>query len=65
MQKKLVKIIGKFFTENGREKTGKNVVDWAKEANSLGIGEILLTSVDKDGTLNGPDINLVNNIKKS
>ena len=52
------------FTENGREKTGKNVIDWAKEANTLGIGEILLTSIDKDGTLNGPDIDLVNNIKK-
>jgi len=52
------------FTENGREKTGKNAIDWAKEANSLGIGEILLTSIDKDGTLNGPDIELVDNIKK-
>ena len=52
------------FTENGREKTGKNVIDWAKEANRLGIGEVLLTSIDKDGTLNGPDIELVNNIKK-
>lgn len=52
------------FTENGREKTGKNVIDWAREANGLGIGEILLTSIDKDGTLNGPDIDLVNNIKK-
>ena len=52
------------FTENGREKTGKNAVDWAKEANNVGVGEILLTSVDKDGTLNGPDIDLVNNIKR-
>ena len=52
------------FTENGREKTGKNVVEWAKQANQLGIGEILLTSIDKDGTMKGPDIELVKSIKE-
>ena len=52
------------LTENGREKTGIDVVDWAKKANTLGIGEILLTSIDQDGTKKGLDINLVNEIKK-
>lgn len=52
------------FTENGRERTGKDVVKWAQEANKLGIGEILLTSIDKDGTLKGPDIDLVIEVKK-
>ncbi len=52
------------FTENGRERTGKDVVKWAQEANQLGIGEILLTSIDKDGTLKGPEIDLVIEVKK-
>ena len=52
------------FTENGRERTGKDVVKWAQEANKFGIGEILLTSIDKDGTLKGPDIDLVTEVKK-
>lgn len=52
------------FTENGRERTGKDVIKWAQEANKLGIGEILLTSIDKDGTLKGPEIDLVIEVKK-
>ena len=52
------------FTENGRERTGKDVVKWAQEANKFGIGEILLTSIDKDGTLKGPDVDLVTEVKK-
>ncbi len=52
------------FTENGREKTGKNAIEWAKEACQYGIGEILLTSIDKDGTLKGVDIDLVQHVKR-
>ena len=47
------------FTENGRERTGKDVIDWAKEAVERGAGEILLTSVDKEGTREGFDLNLL------
>lgn len=47
------------YTDNGREFTGKEVVSWAKEAESLGAGEIILTSVDKDGTGQGFDIQLI------
>jgi cyclase len=43
---------------NGREHTKKNLIDWIKEVESLGAGEILLTSVDKDGTRRGFDIEL-------
>lgn len=50
------------FTDNGREYTGKNVVEWAIEAQNKGAGEILCTSVDKDGTKEGFDINLLRNI---
>lgn len=48
------------FTDNGREYTGLDVVDWAKKAVSLGAGEILLTSIDREGTRKGFDIALVN-----
>ena len=53
------------YTNNGREKTGLDVIEWVQKAESLGAGEILLTSVDQDGTNKGFDINLVKNVKKS
>jgi len=42
----------------GREKTGLEAVQWAKEAAGLGAGEILLTSMDKDGTKSGYDLDI-------
>ncbi len=50
------------YTSCGRENTGKEVVEWAKEVESLGAGEIFLTSIDKDGTKEGYDIKLVNKV---
>jgi cyclase len=47
------------YTENGREKTGLNVVEWAKVSVANGCGEILLTSVDREGTRKGFDVELV------
>jgi cyclase len=47
------------YTDNGRERTGLDVVDWAKLAVSLGIGEVLLTSIDREGTRKGFDIDLL------
>jgi cyclase len=47
------------YTENGREKTGLDVIQWAKRGASLGAGEILLTSVDREGTRKGFDVQLV------
>ena len=46
------------FTHGGRTATGKDVVEWAKEAQEQGAGEILLTSMDADGTKNGFDLAL-------
>jgi cyclase len=40
----------------GKQGTGKDALEWAKEVEELGAGEILLTSVDTDGTENGYDI---------
>ena len=47
------------YTDNGREKTGLDVVEWAKKGVELGAGEILLTSVDREGTRKGYDIPLI------
>lgn len=46
------------FTDNGREHTGRDVVEWVCEAVELGVGEILLTSVDNEGTQQGFDVDL-------
>lgn len=47
------------LTDGGRERTGKDAVDWAEEAAGLGAGEILLTSVDNEGTGRGFDLELI------
>jgi len=47
------------YTDNGRERTGLDVVAWAKQGELLGAGEILLTSVDREGTRRGYDISLI------
>lgn len=46
------------YLNGGRVDTGKDAIEWAKTAESLGAGEILLTSMDCDGTKNGFDIEL-------
>ena len=47
------------YTDNGRERTGLDVIDWVKHGVAMGAGEILLTSVDREGTRKGFDIELV------
>ena len=46
------------YTHGGRKKTDLDAVEWAQKGVSLGAGEILLTSMDKDGTKNGYDLAL-------
>src|SRR5262245_50986383 len=46
------------FTHGGRRNTEKSAVEWAKEVEALGAGEILLTSMDRDGTRDGYDVDL-------
>lgn len=50
------------FIDNGREETGVEVVSWAKKAEELGAGEILITSVDREGTAEGFDLNLIKQV---
>ena len=47
------------YTDNGREKTGRDVLDWVSQAQELGVGEVLLTSVDREGTRKGYDLELL------
>jgi imidazole glycerol-phosphate synthase subunit HisF len=53
------------LTENGRDRSGRDVVEWIIEAVDRGAGEILLTSVDREGTRKGFDIELLRAVSKS
>jgi len=53
------------FIYGGKQETGIDAIEWAKQAEKLGAGEILLTSIDKDGTKDGYDILLTKNIVNS
>ncbi len=52
------------YTDNGRDYTGVEVFSWAKKIEELGAGEIIITSVDQEGTGDGFDIDLVKKISK-
>lgn len=47
------------YTHSGHEKTGMDVVEWAQQATDLGAGEIICTSIHKDGMKNGYDVELI------
>ena len=52
------------YTHGGRIKTNLNVIKWVQQCVELGAGEILLTSMDKDGTKDGYDLKLVEEVTK-
>lgn len=53
------------YTHGGRRPTGLDVVAWAREAESRGAGEILLTSMDRDGTRDGYDLKLTRTVSEA
>lgn len=53
------------FTHSGTQATGLRAVDWARQLSDLGAGEILLTSIDRDGTMQGYDLELVETVVKA
>ena len=53
------------YTDNGREHTGLDAVEWAARGAELGAGEILVTSVDREGTRKGFDLELVGAVAKA
>lgn len=52
------------FTHNGTKATGLNPVEFAKKAETLGAGEIVINSIDRDGTMKGYDLNLVAQVRE-
>jgi cyclase len=53
------------FTHGGRKGTGIDVIDWARQVASLGAGELLVTSMDRDGTKAGFDLDLLRAIRQA
>lgn len=53
------------YTDCGREHSGLDVVEWAKQAVALGAGEVLVTSIDREGTRKGFDVDLTRAIADS
>jgi cyclase len=53
------------YTDNGRERTGLDVIEWVTRGVELGAGEILLTSVDREGTRRGYDIDLIRQVSQA
>ena len=53
------------YTDNGRESTGVDAVEWANQAAELGAGELLVTSIDREGTGRGYDLELTKAIAES
>jgi len=50
------------YTDNGRVETGLDAVAWAKKLEELGVGELLITSIDQEGTTRGYDVDLIKKI---
>ena len=55
----------KVYTHGGRRETALDAIAWAKKAERLGAGEILLTSMDRDGTKEGYDIELLREVSRA
>jgi cyclase len=53
------------YTDNGRERTGLDVLQWVRRGIQMGAGEILLTSVDREGTRKGFDIDLIRQVSEA
>jgi len=53
------------YTDNGRERTGLDVIEWVKRGVELGAGEVLITAVDHEGTRRGFDLELIRKVSES
>ncbi len=62
---KKVGILGKYEVvyQNGKKSTGKSPVEFAKSLEKLGVGEIIINSVDRDGTMEGYDLKLIKSVR--
>jgi cyclase len=53
------------YTHNGTKKTGLDPVEFAKQAEKLGCGELVINSIDRDGMMNGYDNDIINKIREA
>lgn len=53
------------YSHSGKQKQKKNLIEWVSELEQLGAGEILLTSIDKEGTWSGLDVNLIKKVTET
>lgn len=53
------------MTHNGQKKSGKDPVEFARQLELLGVGEIVINSIDNDGVMKGYDLNLIEKVRKS
>lgn len=60
--KKIMENKWEAYTDGGRERTGVDAIEWMKEVIDLGAGEILITSIDNDGTKRGYEMDLVRKV---
>tara|TARA_Y100000816_G_C25959613_1_gene500744 strand:+ start:80 stop:853 length:774 start_codon:yes stop_codon:yes gene_type:complete len=60
--KKIGHLSWEIYTDSGREKTNIDAIEWAKKIEDLGCGEILVTSIDREGTCSGFEIDLIKKI---
>lgn len=60
-------LFGKYevITHNGKKATGKNPIELAKQIEQMGVGEIVINSIDQDGVMKGYDMNLINEIRNA
>ena len=60
------KLLGGYevYTHNGKKKTGKNPVEFAAELEKIGVGEIVINSIDQDGQMKGYDFDLIGKIRE-
>jgi imidazole glycerol-phosphate synthase subunit HisF len=55
----------KVYSHHGRKKQNKDIVEWAKQLENVGVGELLITSIDREGSWDGYEIELMRNITNS
>ncbi|MCK5508769.1 MAG: imidazole glycerol phosphate synthase subunit HisF [Desulfobacterales bacterium] len=65
IKKRLMGTKYEIYTHNGKKKTGKCPIEFSQELERLGVGEIVVNSIDNDGVMKGYDLGLVNKIRKS
>jgi cyclase len=53
------------YTDNGRERTGLDVLEWVRRGVELGAGEVLVTAVDREGTRSGFDLELIHKVSEA